>query len=423
MFAEILCYGSYGISWSHINSYLYTPDNSLTEWGDQGDINILADYGAATLWTVYLSDHYGGPAILSRYVQAGIPGIEGINAALEYLGYKERFNDVYHDWRIANLIHTDLIADGRYNYKTIDLGKPPAITATTYTISGLPVPWTRGTDFGTTKTILGYDTGVAMLGPYGSDYIVLNGWDMMGIIQFDGDDTALYGWRMTTEGWWSGADNLMNTLLYGEAYINPSNPTLEITTKYDIEEGWDFGFVQVSTDGGATWVSLSNPYTTYDHDPAAHPDIVANLPGLTGKSPRWPEWLTMTFDLSAYAGETVLIGFRYMTDWATLGAGWYISEAKVSGTTITLTPIYPEADFMVSVVRVYVEDGVIKYIVNDVKLEDLSEIGTKGAYILEPNYVILIVSSVSQKGWVDYKFKATPPMWPSISNKLVHLCD
>jgi immune inhibitor A len=412
MFAEILCYGRYGIAWDHINSYLYTPDNSLTEWGDQGDINILADYGAATLWAIYLSDHYGGPAILSRYVQAGIPGIEGINAALEYLGYTERFDDVYHDWRIANIIHTDLIADGRYNYKTIDLGKPPAITATTHVISGLPVPLTKGTDFGTTKTILGYDTGVSMLGPYGSDYIILNDWDRKGIVYFDGDDTALYGWRMTAEGWWSGADNLMNTLLYGEAYVDPADPTLYLVTKYDIEEHWDFGFVQVSTDGGAKWVSLSNPYTTYEHDPSAHPDIVANLPGLTGKSPAWPEWITMTFDLSAYAGQTVLIGFRYMTDWATLGAGWYISSASVSGTPLTLTPVYPEADFQVTVIRVYSENGVIKYLVNDVELEDVSETGTKGAYVVEPNYIILVVSYVSQKGWVDYQFKAVSPPIP-----------
>lgn len=44
MYSEIL--GGYGVEWSYINSYLATPDNSLTAWGDQGDINILADYGA-----------------------------------------------------------------------------------------------------------------------------------------------------------------------------------------------------------------------------------------------------------------------------------------------------------------------------------------------------------------------------------------
>jgi hypothetical protein len=414
-YAQFLC-GYPGTMWGHINYYLYTPDNSLTEWGDQGDINILADYGAGCLWAIYLVDHYGGPAFLSHFVRAGIPGIAGVDAALAYFGYTERFDDVYHDWRIANLIHTDLVADGRYDYKSIDLDNPPAIPAFKHTISGIPVPPTKGTDFGSTWTWNGYDTGVATVGPYGSDYIVLNNWDKMGIIRFDGDDTAVYGWAMTADGWFSGGPgrsvNLINDLLYAEAYVNPTNPTLEIVTKYDIENLWDFGFVQVSTDGGAHWVSQSNAYTTMNHDPAAMSQIVANLPGLTGQNPGYPTWLTMTFDLTAYAGQTVLIGFRYMTDSAALGAGWWIQTAAVSGTQLTLTtgkaPL--EADFQVSVVRTYVQDGsIVNYLVNDVILDDASETGNKGADMVEPNYVILVVSSITLKGFVDYQFQARIP--------------
>jgi len=416
MYAEVLC--GYGVSWSHVNSYLATPDNSLIEWEDQGGINVLADYGAATLWTVYLADHYGGPDFIRHFVQAGIPGIEGINAALMHFGYTETFDDVYHNWRIANLIHTDLIADGTYNYETLDLGSSDADPIRTYTISGLPVPETMGTDFGNTITILGYDTGIADVGAYGSDYIILNNWDEMAIIFFDGDDTAVYGWTMTEEGWWSGMASLMNTIISGEAYVDPEDPTLEISTKYDIEELWDYGFVQVSTDGGANWVSLENAYTTYDYDPSAHPDIIANLPGLTSTSVGYPAWMTMTFDLSAYAGETVLIGFRYMTDWATLWDGWYINEAIVSGEPVTLTPVYPEADFQVSLVRVYVKHDVVKkYLVNDIELEDETETGTKGAHVNAPDYVILVVSYVGQKGLADYAFWVnTPPIRMRIKN-------
>jgi hypothetical protein len=406
MYAEILC--GYGVSWSHVNSYLYTPDNSLTGWGDQGDINILADYGAATLWAIYLSDHYGGPAILSRYVQAGIPGIEGIDAALEYLGYTERFDDVYHDWRIANLMHSDFPGEGRYNYTTINLGGPEAIPIFTHEISGLPVPWTKGTDFGNTFTILGYDTGVSMIGPYGSDYVVFKAWKKPGLIFFDGDDTAIYGWTMTEEGyWWSGAANLMNALLMGEAYVDTADPILTVVTKYGIEEYWDFGFVQVSTDGGKTWTSLENEYTTYDHDPEAHPDIVANLPGLTCYNPDWPDWTTMTFDLSAYAGKTVLIGFRYMTDWATLYEGWYISSASVSDKELTLTPVYPEADFQVTIVYAFVIKGCTIYLPADMYLKDETETGFALAYT-DSIHVILVVSPIQHQGFVDYAFKATP---------------
>jgi len=419
-YAQMLC-GYPNTVWGHVNYYLYTPDNSLTEWGDQGDINILADYGAGLLWAVYLVDHYGGPAFLSHFVRAGIPGIAGVDAALAYFGYTETFDDVYHDWRIANLIHSNLVADSRYNYRSIDLGGTLAIPAFKHTISGIPVPWTRGTtEFGTTWTWNGimvppgpaYNTGIATIGPYGSDYIVLNNWDKMGIIYFDGDDYAIYGWAMTADGWYSGGPgrtvNLINDLIYGEAYVNPANPALEIVTKYDIENLWDFGFIQVSTDGGAHWTSQSNAYTTMNHDPSALPAIVANLPGLTGKNPGYPAWLTMTFDLTAYAGQTVRIGFRYMTDSSTLGQGWWIQSAKLSGTDLTLTtdkaPL--EAHFQVSLVRVYVENGVIvNYLVADTLTEEPSE----GVNIRAPNYVILVVSAISRKGFFDYQFRVRIP--------------
>lgn len=413
-YAQLLC-GYPNTIWSHVNYFLYTPDNSLTEWSDQGDINILADYGAALLWAAYLVDHYGGPAFLSHFVQAGIPGIAGVDAALAYFGYAERFDDVYHDWRIANLIRSDNPGDGIYNYESIDLNGPLAIPSFTHTISGLPVPPTKGTDFGTTWALNGYDTGIATIGPYGSDYIVMNQWNQIGKIYFDGDDNAVLGWSMTADGWYTGGPgrtvNMINDLIYGAAYVDPSNPTLTIVTRYDIENLWDFGFIQVSTDAGAHWTSQSNAYTTMDHDPAALAAIVANLPGLTGQNPAYPAWTTMTFDLTAYACQTVLIGFRYMTDSSTLGAGWWIQSADVGGMGLTLSTgkVPLDANFEVSVVRVWVQDGVIyKYIVNDMELNHTTETGVKGtgANVLDPNYVILIVSTVSRTGVVDYKFQA-----------------
>jgi len=416
MYAELLC--GYGIDPDYFNFYFGTPDNSLTVWGDQGDINILADYGVAALWVVYLSDHYGGADLIRYYVQSGISGIEGINAALEHLGYKEDFYDVYHDWRLANLIRSDFPGCGRYNYQSINLNDPEIIPVRMYEIEGLPVPWTKGTDFGTTKVwYYGYDTGVSKVGPFGTDYIALKDWKKYGLIFFDGDDTAIYGWTLTEEGYWySGADNLMDALLIGEAYVDPADPTLVLTTYWDIEDYWDFGFVQVSTDGGETWTSLENIYTTYEHDPDAHPDIVANLPGLTG----WSEdWITMTFDLSAYAGMNVLVGFRYMTDWATLYEGWYIASASVSGVELTLIPVYPEADFQVTVVAAYIIDGKTLYIPYDMWLWDETETGVTFSLTKKPHYTILVVSPTMEKGWIDYQFKATPLKFPRCRGRIV----
>jgi immune inhibitor A len=49
--------------------------------------------------------------------------------------------------------------------------------------------------------------------------------------------------------------------------------------------------------------------------------------------------VTEEFDLSAYDGQTVLIAFRSMTDWASNGngaltpSGWYVRNIDVAGTT------------------------------------------------------------------------------------------
>jgi len=412
MYAEFLC--GYGIDPSYINSYLYTPDNSLTIWGDQGDINILADYGAAAMWLMYLNDHYGGAATISYFVQTGIGGIDGVNNALAHFGYKQKFDDVYYDWRLANLIHTDFPGFTKYNYASLTLSDPAYISAFTHTISGLPVPQTKGTDFGNTMTDLGYDTGVSKIGPYGSDYINFTNWKGPGFMYFDGDDFAdVPGWTMTADGWWSGTGvDLQDASIVGTATVSVSNPTLTIVTKYGIEPFWDFGFVQVSTDNGATWTSLSNSYTTSDHDPSAHPAIIAQLPGLTGDpdyghSPNWPDWTTMSFDLTAYAGQTVMIRFRYMTDWGTTYEGWWINSATVSDTPMTLATVPYKATFQVTVVQALVLCGKTFYVPYHLCLTKDTNKGMGIGAAIKPSYVLFVVSPTMHAGFADYKFQAT----------------
>jgi len=411
MFAEYLC--GYGIDPDYFNSYFYTPDNSLTEWGDQGDINILADYGAAALWTVYLADHFGA-SFLQYYFSSGGGGIDGITAALAHFKYKDTFDDVYRDWKLANLIRADFPGCHKYNYESFNLNDPVYIPVRIYETSGLPVPKTKGTDFGNTITILGYDTEISRMTTYGTDYVSFNNWNRPGFIYFNGDDGSQipppFAWTYADGEWYSGGGvDLVNEAIAGTAYVDASDPTLTITTLWDLEDYWDFGFIQVSTDGGHTWTSLANEYTTYDHDPSAHPDVIANLPGLTSYPDPF-DYVTMEFDLTAYAGQNVLIGFRYVTDWATAYGGWWISSADVSGTALTLAPFVefpPEADFQVTVVHAIVVCKKTVYIPFDMKTVDSTEKGMALAYAKAPSYVVLVVTPIMLKGDIDYEFQAT----------------
>jgi immune inhibitor A len=168
----------------------------------------------------------------------------------------------------------------------------------------------------------------------------------------------------------------------------------------------------VSTDGGATWTSLENEFTVYDYDPNAHPDIIANLPGLTGWS---GGWMNISYDLSAYAGQNILVAFRYMTDWGTTYEGWYIDNVYVDGTLISdgsdasvfksLTELFPiEMDFTVQLVGIKERGSRMNYQVTTLKLDDATE---EGSFLLKNkfenvDYIVMLVTFDAPEGVTEY---------------------
>ncbi|MFX1320196.1 MAG: hypothetical protein ACFFAQ_01000 [Promethearchaeota archaeon] len=379
-FAEYLC--GYGVPTGDINYFLATPDNSLTEWGDQeGDNNILADYGQAFMWTAYISDHFGGPDFLSYYMEVGMPGFAGVENALNYFGFDLTFDEVFHDWRIANLIHTDWPGNGKYNYDTFDLGDedifiPIRVYDLEDNVDYDGSHWPKDlTGYGFGHTVCWDDFPLYetyYVSSYASDYIRFGHniggfcgfYSLFSTFEFNGDDSIILPtWikeDMDDDGdleWYSTpAGPEADMQMFIEVDLSAAS-TLTFDTYYDIELLWDYGFVQVSTDQGATWTSLANEYTTLDHDPSAYPDIIDNLPGLTGVS---DGWMTMSFDLTPYAGQTVWIGFRYMTDWGTERPGFWVDNIYIGDilvedadtTDAVFFPIPPLIDdFMVTLIR------------------------------------------------------------------------
>ncbi|MFX1452427.1 MAG: hypothetical protein ACFFCM_16425 [Promethearchaeota archaeon] len=440
MFSEQVC--GYPIDYSKISWFLSTPDNSLTQWGDQTGYNTLADYGSSYLWALYLTDHFGWD-FMGRYVQgtdkfgnpiADLPlaPIPRLSALLP--GWVD-FYDVYHDWRIANLIHSDYPGWGRYNYDSIDLADYHPIEI--HDVQGQNIHWTLGSTFPTRTeaygdppqrldlSTLGLSTE---LNPFGTDYLRFKNLKGFSSIDFNGDNTADYPveWvkffepnaslpmNVLDNSWWSGPQLVLkNVLLAGKVYVPATDPELNLLTYWDIEDYWDFGFVQVSTDNGETWTSLENGYTTDYATPNCHNKIKDYLPGLTS----WTAYLTgewytpipISFDLSAYAGEKVLIGFRFMTDWGTEYDGWFIKEADVNGDSIMddLAPIPHEVDYMVTAVEIKQNHkGNTYYKIKDMWIYDLYEIGALINYLDKGESLVLIVSAMHEYGTADYAFKA-----------------
>jgi len=157
----------------------------------------------------------------------------------------------------------------------------------------------------------------------------INGWHLVDI------DERLVWYSDGQDAEKGLGENFWETTIITEVTVPSSNPALAFDTRYEFENLYDYGFVQVSTDDGETWVSLENQYTTFNHMPLAEPEIVAHLPGLTGTSEGWPDWMTMTFNLSGYEGLTVLLGFRYMTDTAILKQGWFVDNVTINSFEIS----------------------------------------------------------------------------------------
>jgi len=102
---------------------------------------------------------------------------------------------------------------------------------------------------------------------------------------------------------------------------------LRFWTRWEIEPSHDFGTVNISTDGGATWHSLraglSNPGSGSGMQPAGTWGYDGYTPGLS--------WVYQEIDLSAYAGHQALLRFEMAANNSTELNGWYIDDIAVEG--------------------------------------------------------------------------------------------
>lgn len=115
--------------------------------------------------------------------------------------------------------------------------------------------------------------------------------------------------------WWSGAgDNLNSMMSRSLDLTGQTEATLTVKSWYDTEEGFDFGYLEASTDGGATWEQVGDPFS--------------------GSSDG--KWTDLTYDLGAYAGKQVDLRFRYSSDGGVHGAGVFLDDFKVTAGSTTV---------------------------------------------------------------------------------------
>jgi immune inhibitor A len=234
-------------------------------------------------------------------------GIAGFNDALQEAGRPERFDDVFADWLVANYVDNPKIEDGRYGYEAIDPYTPVSV-----------------------ETYRSYpSSATSLVNQYAADYIRLKGRGPV-TIDFEGQQQVglVDAQPKGTYAWWSNrGDDADATLTRAFDLQNAKAPKLTFSTWYDIEDGWDYLYVQVSEDGGQHWNVLPGRYTT-DKNPVGNAFGVG-WTGISGGG-QSPAWVNEEIDLTPYAGKDVLVRFEYVTDDAVNRPGVLLDNIAIS---------------------------------------------------------------------------------------------
>ncbi len=337
------------------------PENSLTRWGDQGDGEILCDYGAAYTMMEFLQGRYGNDfmSMLHRDDGNGFVGLQDVLDAVgggsradydrhgrrkhgsrgHHNGNKVLAADVLHDWSLMVALD-GLVDDGARltgSVKARDVAAPTLDAAVNwdttdaYSTPGAP---SNGADYvrlrdGSGNYLSGHQ--IRSLTFQGATTLPTKpvAWTVDTAAPLGSDGPALF----------SGADNDRDEAIVHEVTVpTGADATLTFDGLWNEEPGWDFGFVQVSTDDGATYDSLACTDTTTETDPDALPTAQDNVPGFTDFS---GAWMPETCSLADYAGQTVLLAFRTFNDPASLGAddsippGFWVDNVQVGDTEVS----------------------------------------------------------------------------------------
>ncbi len=116
----------------------------------------------------------------------------------------------------------------------------------------------------------------------------------------------------------SGAGNDLDNSMTRDVTLPAGVVSLSAQVRYEIELDWDYAYLTVNGTPVATNLSTNtNPNGQ---------NFGEGITGSTGGA-----WVPLTADLSAFAGQTVTLGFRYWTDGAVAEAGFGVDDIATTG--------------------------------------------------------------------------------------------
>jgi Fungalysin metallopeptidase (M36)/Ig-like domain CHU_C associated/Fungalysin/Thermolysin Propeptide Motif len=106
--------------------------------------------------------------------------------------------------------------------------------------------------------------------------------------------------------------------------------------RFNTEDGWDGGVVEISTNDGATWTDLGANMLTNKYNGILGAGAGNNLSNRNAFTGLIPAFINTTLNLTPYAGQTAKIRFRFASDDNTAGTGastgWFVDDINLINT-------------------------------------------------------------------------------------------
>ncbi len=290
--------------------YAYTmdPDIQLTYWPATSDS--APHYGQSFLFVSYFLDRFGEDAT-KAVVANEANSMESIDAVMKDLNITDPLtgklitvDDIFADWAVTSYLNDPDAGDGRFAY--VRYTSAPTANATEE-LNRCPSDWES-------QTVHQYGVDYIEIGCSGQYTLDFQGASEVSVLPVGPYEGQFAVWSNKGD-----ASNMTLTQQFDFTKVSGSL-SLKYNTWYDLEEDYDYVYLEASEDG-KQWEILKTPSGTGDNP--------------TGNSYGWGynastgDWIEEEVDLSQFAGKKVYLRFEYVTDTAVNGEGFMLDNIEI----------------------------------------------------------------------------------------------
>jgi immune inhibitor A len=284
----------YGSSDYLLIAFTELPSTQLNSWGLT--INRNPSYGATMLYNIYLYDRFG-PETMQNLVNNDQNGFASISETTS-----TDADLIFADWVLANFLRQ---SSGRYGYSS--LPKIPVMSLAAPPIYQLPISQER------------------ILNQYSTAYFQLMQPPNVLSISLSFTDTVTLFPAEAASGQWvwysQRGDNSNSRLTHAFNLRNLRSARLDYRVWYALEDNWDYAYLSVSRDNGASW-EIQTTGTMNDENRFGR----AYGLGYTGQS---GGWLDESISLDTYVGSEILVRFEMLSDDGVNFQGFVLDDIRL----------------------------------------------------------------------------------------------